>query len=613
MSKRSKAKVVDFVQTPEAGKYASVYVRVSVRELDPELVKRIGEKEAARQSVKTQRADGLAACEARGWRVKVYDGDSDLSGTQGADVRKSLAALIADIRAGLVHHVVARDVSRLWRDNFERQRFVREVLVPHGVDILMTDEAGVNVSTTTGRLLGDVKGLMANVYLEELRAKSMRGREAAAVEGRTCIGGECYGYAVKGKGLAEVVEAEAQVVRRVHKMYQSGLGQTSIALRLNADGVPTKKGAARWSNPQVARILTNDRYVGRIKWKGALVPSPYPRILDDATWAATQKVWQARTQPTRADSATHLLGGLIECGCCLDAGRIRPTLVVGYGSSTAKPSTRYSCAHATREHGGKNCKGVAIPKHMADGFIREYLGAFLADRIESPAPARSLVEDAAKARERAAAVESRLAEIGDMFAAAEITREQFDRMSGKAGEKLAKARAEAAALEAKCGPDAAAAAREAIASLRKWDALDDAERKAAVRRAVERLALWPDRLELTIRGMDEKIVVPYAPPPKRNLRELPRPAEAAHVEVGLGDPIRAQFEAMTPWHSYIDPSAFVGDGLDAMRMQWAAKPSMSRWRPKKPAPSWLTDRSKSRWAGVPLGGHKGRGRLKPKR
>ena len=60
-----------------------------------------------------------------------------------------------------------------------------------------------------------------------------------------------------------MVEAEADVVRRVYRMYvRDGKGAPAITRQLNADGVPVSREGRRWWDGQVWRILSNKTYEG---------------------------------------------------------------------------------------------------------------------------------------------------------------------------------------------------------------------------------------------------------------------------------------------------------------------------------------------------------------
>ena len=90
------------------------------------------------------------------------------------------------------------------------------------------------------------------------------GKKMNAEKGR--VPNIVYGYN-KTKGdyfNLEINETEAAIVRRIYHWYiEDGYGTAKIAIMLNEEGLKTKRNCA-WNANGVARILTNELYVGRI-------------------------------------------------------------------------------------------------------------------------------------------------------------------------------------------------------------------------------------------------------------------------------------------------------------------------------------------------------------
>jgi DNA invertase Pin-like site-specific DNA recombinase len=96
-----------------------------------------------------------------------------------------------------------------------------------------------------------MKGLMNEIYLDDLRDKTRRGLKGAALRGAS-VGGRAYGYksepVVDGIGKVTsfkvVLHPEhAQVVKRIHKWYADGKSPQWIAGELNRLKIPSPRGA----------------------------------------------------------------------------------------------------------------------------------------------------------------------------------------------------------------------------------------------------------------------------------------------------------------------------------------------------------------------------------
>ena len=90
-----------------------------------------------------------------------------------------------------------------------------------------------------------------------------------------------YGYEIyklrgeKGNSL-QIVPEQAEVVRMIYEWYAAGDGYNGIAHRLNEMHIPCKFGS-HWVQHSVLSILTNEVYLGKIRWKR----EPTTRIIEN--------------------------------------------------------------------------------------------------------------------------------------------------------------------------------------------------------------------------------------------------------------------------------------------------------------------------------------------
>jgi DNA invertase Pin-like site-specific DNA recombinase len=270
---------------------------------------------------------------------------------QQAAARKEFDVLIVD------------DLSRLTRDSVEQETTLRR-LEFQGIRIIATSD-GYDSQSKSRKIQRGFKGLMNEMFLDDLRAKVHRGLEGQAIKGRWC-GGRPYGYRLKaitdpsrldaygnpakiGTSLA-IDPTQAVIVRQIFERFACGESCTSIARELNARGIAspgsTWKRVTRrnsgWMGSGVRVILVNPLYTGAQRWNasrfekdpdtGKTLRRRRPqsewvvnqvealRIVSDATFASAQ----ARTRPmTDAEKhlkaggcAKYLLSGLLKCEVC---------------------------------------------------------------------------------------------------------------------------------------------------------------------------------------------------------------------------------------------------------------------------------------------------------
>jgi site-specific DNA recombinase len=268
--------------------------------------------------------------------------DRAISGA-GAINRPGFQNLMRAAEAGLFDVIVAEDMDRVFRNQADYHTH-RERLDFRNIEIH-------TASGKVGKLDGSLRALMGEMFIENLVPHTRRGLEGVIRDGRHA-GGRAFGYrAVPGKpGELEIVEAEAEVVRRIFADDIAGKTPRQVAHDLNKRGVRPARGRL-WSastiNGNVSRgggMILNDLYAGRIVWNKVrmikdpvtrerlsrpnpkdqykIVEAPHLRIVDDETVRAAQAVKVERRRdgtPATAQKARapkRVFSGLIKCGCC---------------------------------------------------------------------------------------------------------------------------------------------------------------------------------------------------------------------------------------------------------------------------------------------------------
>lgn len=171
--------------------------------------------------------------------------------------------------------VIVEALDRLSRD-MEDLAGIHKRLSFLGIEIRAVHEGVVNT------VLVGLRGLVGQLYREDNAHKVRRGLAGRVKQG-LAGGGLTYGYAaVPGKrGERVVVDAEAQVVRRIFQQYVDGRTPREIAHDLNKERVKPPRGRV-WNASTIngnrercAGILQNELYIGRLVWnKVRMVKDP---------------------------------------------------------------------------------------------------------------------------------------------------------------------------------------------------------------------------------------------------------------------------------------------------------------------------------------------------
>lgn len=162
-----------------------------------------------------------------------------------------------------------------------------------------------------------------------------------------------YGYIVNKKQQFEVVPVEAEIVRRIYRLYIDGWGYKKIANTLTDEGIPTPRMAERerkiaegedyrrsvksaWSIATVQGILDNDFYIGtlrqgkytRAKINGRdilrdeveqiVIENHHQPIMDYRTFAAVRALREKRAKYNYRGVKINenVYSGFLECGDC---------------------------------------------------------------------------------------------------------------------------------------------------------------------------------------------------------------------------------------------------------------------------------------------------------
>ncbi|PPD09915.1 MAG: recombinase family protein, partial [Methylocystis sp.] len=254
--------------------------------------------------------------------------------------RDGLLALMDKARERSFDVIVVEALDRLSRD-MEDLAGIHKRLSFLGVEIRAVHEGVVNT------VLVGLRGLVGQLYREDNAHKVRRGQAGRVGKGLNA-GGLTYGYApVAGDpGKRSIVEAEAEIVRRIFRDYVDGHTPRDIAHDLNAERITPPRGRA-WNastiNGNMQRgngILNNELYAGRLVWnKVRMVKDPdtgkrISRPNAESDWQATdvpdlaiisrelfeaaQKRKKARsvTHPNQQRRPRHILSGLLKCGAC---------------------------------------------------------------------------------------------------------------------------------------------------------------------------------------------------------------------------------------------------------------------------------------------------------
>ena len=264
-----------------------------------------------------------AYCTAKDYQITDIYHDEAFSGAM-MENRPGIVSLLMAAFDNRFDRIVCEDLSRISRDQADVAHFFKKMVFV-GIEVETISEGVIN------ELHIGLKGTMNALYLKDLSDKTHRGMVAAVLRG-SVPGGRTYGYDIvrgldeKGEllhGKRKVVPDEAETIRKIFAMYQSGEKLRHICNALDRMGIAAPSGG-KWAPTTLVGtrvrktgLLRNTLYRGLVTFNRMQyrknpetgkklsvmrpesewihVPIPELQIIDDATFDAVQAMLDERS------------------------------------------------------------------------------------------------------------------------------------------------------------------------------------------------------------------------------------------------------------------------------------------------------------------------------
>lgn len=186
--------------------------------------------------------------------------DEGISGTR-ADKRPEFNRMINDCLAGKIDYIITKSVSRFARNTVECLDFVR-ILKKKGIGVLF-EEQNIDTLKNDSELYLVIYAGFAQSESESISKNITWSFRKKFQEGRgTFMYKKILGYRKGPDGLPEIVPEEAEIVRRIFKMFIAGATKPEIANTLAAEN-HVFEGKSFVFNPNLIKnILENEKYCG---------------------------------------------------------------------------------------------------------------------------------------------------------------------------------------------------------------------------------------------------------------------------------------------------------------------------------------------------------------
>ena len=187
--------------------------------------------------------------------------DEGISGTSD-EGRLEFQRMIRDAKAGKIDKIVTKSISRFSRNTLTSIEVARE-LKQIGVEVYFDNE-GISTLNPAMELMFTLGAIIAQEESRHISEnvrwafKKMMQDAYPFLDTTHFLG---YDRSKDGKTLV-INEGEAETVRLIFNLYDSGMGVSKICETLKESGHKTAYGKETWNNTTITSMLRNEKYVG---------------------------------------------------------------------------------------------------------------------------------------------------------------------------------------------------------------------------------------------------------------------------------------------------------------------------------------------------------------
>lgn len=329
------------------------------------------------------------------WNVLEFYDD----GYSGVSFERPGIQKLLSLAGGTVNCIIVKDFSRFGRNLVEVGDYLDQIFPFLGVRFIAVNE-GYDSSQGTGSSVSldvSLKALVYEMYSRDVSEKIRSVKHAKMRRGEYQGILAFYGYkrSKTEKSRLAIDGSAAEVVRRIFRMASEGIVPTKIAVELNRDGIPSPLMYRRenhtdgghswrvagdmtcWTRENVRRILTDERYTGRLishtrakedvsakiskllpKEEWIIAENAHEGIVSKEMFEQAQKVLRHCYRTKVQEKPYRRFRGLLKCTYC---GR-------ALTRSTGK-ETYYYCA-TRRALSKAPCAGIRMgEKELADSLL----------------------------------------------------------------------------------------------------------------------------------------------------------------------------------------------------------------------------------------------------
>lgn len=194
------------------------------------------------------------------WELAGIFADDGISGCN-TKKRSEFNRMIEDCMAGKIDMIITKSISRFARNTLDCLKYIRE-LKEKNIPVFFEKE-NINTMDSKGEVLLTIMASLAQQESQSLSQNIKLGLQYRYQNGEVQVNHNRFlGYTKDEEGHLIIEPAEAEVVKRIYREYLEGGSLLQIGRGLEADGILTAAGKAKWRPTTLQKILRNEKYIG---------------------------------------------------------------------------------------------------------------------------------------------------------------------------------------------------------------------------------------------------------------------------------------------------------------------------------------------------------------
>lgn len=194
------------------------------------------------------------------WKLAGIYADDGKSATSTKN-RSNFQAMIEDCMAGKIDMVITKSISRFARNTVDSLMNIRK-LKEKNIAVFFEKE-GINTLEGSGELLVTILSSQAQEESRNISENCHWGIVRKFESGKVIVNHNKFlGYTKNKDGNLVIIPEEADLVRRIFRLFLEGNSSYKIKRILEADGILTVTGKTVWQATVIDKMLSNEKYMG---------------------------------------------------------------------------------------------------------------------------------------------------------------------------------------------------------------------------------------------------------------------------------------------------------------------------------------------------------------